>query len=125
MKLNTFLIRLFVLSLVVALALFVLHSMEEFAPYFLLSWGSFIFFIFFSFCIFLLGRKGAASKNKQLFSQIFLGATVIKLFVSLSLVLAYFFTTNPASKFFILPFFFVYFCYTVFEVYFMTKLGNS
>lgn len=125
MRFKTFLISLLILSIFVAIALVAMHFLEEIAPYHLLSWGSYGFFIFFSICIFLLGQKGAKSKNKLLFSQIFMGATVLKLLVSLSLVLTYFFTTTPESKYFIVPFFFVYFCFTVFEVYFMTKLGNS
>lgn len=119
-----FYIILLSLSAAVAAALIFMHSFADLAPHVLLSWGSYSFFVLFSIAVFSLGRWSAKNKNKLLFSRVFMGATVSKMLLSLSMVMAYFYVVQPDSKLFILPFFLIYICFTIFEVYFMTKLGN-
>ena len=113
------------LSIFVSAVLYSFTFVQLLKQYSDLSLISLLFFIIFSFVLYSGGVNTAKSKNKQLFSQFFLMATVIKMFLSLAIVLIYFFLTKPSSQYFIIPFFFVYLCYTIFEVYMLTKLGNS
>jgi hypothetical protein len=125
MSFRTYIIGKSLLSFFVSAVLYSFTFLELLKCYTDLSIISFVFFILFSFILFKGGQSASKSKNKQLFSQFFLLATGIKMFLSLAIVLIYFLIVKPSSQYFIIPFFFVYICYTVFEVYFLTKLGNS
>jgi len=125
MSFREYIIGKLLLSIFVAVVLYGFTFIELLKQHSLLSIISIVFFILFSFILFRGGQNTAKSKNKQLFSQFFLVATGIKIFLSLAVVLIYFYIIKPSSQYFIIPFFFVYICYTIFEVYFLTKLGNS
>jgi hypothetical protein len=114
-----------ILSIVVMTVLYLFSFLELLRKYSDLSTISLLFFIIFSFALFKGCQNTAKSQNKQLFSQFFLVATAVKMFLSLTIVLIYFLIVKPSTQYFIIPFFFVYICYTIFEVYFLTKLGNS
>jgi len=125
MSFKEYFIGKLLLSIFVSAVLYSFTFIELLSHYSDLSVISLLFFILFSFILFRGGSNTAKSKNKHLFSQFFLLATGIKMFLSLSVVLIYYFVTKPSSQYFIIPFFFVYLCYTIFEVYILTKLGNS
>lgn len=112
------------ISIFVAVVLFFLHRFEGFNHHQSLSWIACIFFILFTIVVYKGARMTALSENKQLFGQFFLVATALKMFISLTMVLVYFVLAKPIGQYFIIPFFFIYLCFTVFEVYFMTILGN-
>ena len=125
MSLKEYIIGKMLLSIFVSAVLYSFTFIELLKQYGDLSVISLLFFIIFSYVIFRGGYNTARSKNKQLFSQFFLVATGIKMFLSLTIVLIYFIIVKPSTQYFIIPFFFVYICYTIFEVYILTKLGNS
>ena len=125
MQSSSFYTLLVLLSMVVAIALLGIHSLEAYKGFELLSWLSCLFFVSFSLIIFQFAKRSIQSEDKNKFSQLFMGATVVKMLISLLLVLVYFFVVKPENKYFILPFFFVYICYTIFEVYFMSKIGKG
>ncbi len=122
---KTFIISLTGLSVLVSAALVSFQYMEALADYAILSWISIIFFIVFSLVVYKGGHKSAQNEDKQAFGQFFIAATGVKMLLSLTIILLYFLLAKPATQYFIIPFFFVYLCYTVFEVYFMTRLGNT
>lgn len=113
------------LSTFMAVILYNLKNIVLFAENALLSWVSYFFFLLFTLIVYYGAKITAKSSNKQIFSQFFLVATFLKMLVSLTIVLIYYSIIKPESQYFIIPFFFIYICYTVFEVYFMTKLGNT
>ena len=125
MSFKYFLTILFFLTVLVAVGLYAFANLTLLKPYSDLSLISLIFFTLFSVVLFKGGEKSARNEDKLRFSQFFMLATGIKMFLSLLIILIYFLIVKPKTQYFIIPFFFIYFCYTVFEVYFLTKLGNS
>jgi hypothetical protein len=125
MSLKEYIVGKLLLSIFVSAVLYSFTFIKLLKQYSDLSVISLLFFILFSFVLFRGGKDTARSKNKQLFSQFFLVATAVKMFLSLTVVLIYFIIVKPSTQYFIIPFFFVYICYTIFEVYILTKLGNS
>ncbi|PPK88661.1 hypothetical protein CLV84_1631 [Neolewinella xylanilytica] len=73
--------------------------------------------------LFFLGRRSAGAENRMLFSNVFLAGTMAKMFLCGMLVVGYVIVAEPSSKLFILPFFWLYFVFTGFEVYFLMKLS--
>ena len=74
--------------------------------------------------LFFLGRRSAGAANRMLFSNVFLAATIAKMFLCGMLVVGYVILGEPESKLFIIPFFWLYLVYTGFEVYFLMKLSR-
>jgi len=73
---------------------------------------------------FYIGKKVALNKNKSLFINVILGFVSGKMMLSLLLLLAFDKIVHPKTSFFLIPFFIIYLCYTIFETYFMIKLGK-
>ena len=117
--------QLGILSISVAIGISCIHHLALYHLGKTLSWASFIFFIFFSMSVFALSKRSVASLNPQLFTQVFLGSTIIKLIFSLGLVLIFKEDDSVASKLYILPFMGIYLIYTVFEIYFLSKIAKE
>lgn len=84
-------------------------------------WCSIGFFTISSAIIFFILKSGIRQKNNYSFiSSVYL-AMFAKMILCVGLVLAYFFMTKPGNIYFIIPFFVLYICYTVFETYFLVK----
>ena len=113
------------LSGVVALGICIVHYLFQFQLGVSLSWASFSFFILFSILVFLLSKRSTLSLNPQLFTQVFLGFTIIKLVLSLILVLIFKEESSAHTKLYVLPFMGIYFIYTTYEVYFLTKIAKA
>lgn len=117
--------QLGVLSIGVAIGISSIHHLAQYHLGQTLSWASFIFFIFFSMSVFALSKRSVSSLNPQLFTQVFLGSTIIKLIFSLGLVLIFKEDDAIESKLYILPFMGIYLIYTVFEIYFLSKIAKE
>lgn len=124
MTVTKFYTQLSILSIAVAMGLALLHRSEWMAPYQVLSWLSWGFFIVFSIAVFYACTKSANSKNKQLFGQLFLLSIVFKLFFCGLLLIGFILLAKPDTMYFGYPFLFIYLVYTVYEVYFVTKLAK-
>ena len=125
MSQRQFLIQLGLLSLSVAILIFFLNRLPQLQPSSLLSWASLAAFIAMSVIMFFAGSRAARSDNKNDFTNVVLGFTIGKMFLSIMIIYAYFSLMQPEGKWFIIPFFIVYFMYTAFETYFMMKLGKT
>jgi len=101
-----------------------LHRIALFQGHVVLSWISIGFFVLLTAAMYHMGYRAALSTNKHAFTNTFMGFMMGKLFFSAILILGYYYTIKPESKLFILPFFGIYFLYTVYEVIFMSKLGK-
>lgn len=75
--------------------------------------------------MFLVGRSSAQSENKNNFTSTVLGFTMGKMMLAIMIIFAYMQLAEPSDKFFVIPFFTVYFIFTAFETYFMMKLGRT
>lgn len=125
MKALPFLLRLAVLSIFCALGLFFVHRYPPFAIQPILDWLILTLYIVLSLLFFLLAKLSARSADPAAFSRFYLGSIFIKLFSSLLLLLVYIETQQPTGRYYIVPFLLIYACYTVFEVYFLQKIGKK
>lgn len=116
--------QLGLLSLAAVLLVFFLNRLPRLQPYSLLSWASLGAFIALSAAMFSAGRRAARSDNKNDFTNAVLGFTMGKMFLAILLLFGYSRLAQPPDKLFIIPFFSVYLIYTIFETYFMMKLGR-
>ena len=122
---RTFFLQLGFLSLLVGLGVFFLNKLPKLQDHALLSWSSLAFFILLSILMYFIGKRNALSENKNDFTNVVLGFTMGKMFISAILIYLYIQLVEPEGKLFILPFFGIYLFYTVFETYFMMRLGKT
>jgi hypothetical protein len=97
----------------------------ELEPHWLLFWLAQWLFVAISVGLFFLGNSASKSENKNLFSQVVMVATFIKMLFSILVVIIYVKKIHPDGKWFLIPFFGAYLIYTIFETYFMSKLGRQ
>ena len=124
MSQRSFYLQLALISGFAAVGLFLINRLPVFHAYSDLSWISLAFFVGLSIAMFYTGHRAAFSSNKHNFTNTVLGFTIGKIFLSVIIILLYFKLAEPETKFFILPFFGVYLIFTIFESYFMTRLGK-
>lgn len=122
---QAFFLQLAGVTLLTAAALWGLFQVPSLAPYQILGWVSLGGFVLISILMFLIGRGSAQSENKNTFTSTVLGFTVGKMMLAIMIIFAYIQLAEPADKFFVIPFFAVYFIFTGFETYFMMKLGRT
>ncbi len=91
----------------------------------LLGWLGLVFFIVLSIVIFMMGKAKAGSKDSNAFTRLIMYNLMIKMFSSVCIVFIYYVVTKPMEKLFIIPFVFIYFLFTIFEVFFLTRLSSQ
>lgn len=121
---RSFFIQLALVTALSAAGLWGLLRMPQLAGFEWFGWGCLSFFALLTIAMFYTGYNAAHSSNKNDFTNVAMGFSGGKIFLSAMIILIYVELAAPASKFFILPFFALYLVYTVFEVYFMMKLGR-
>jgi hypothetical protein len=90
-----------------------------------ISWWSIIFFSVLSLAMYYTGKIALGSSNKMMFSNIASLFMFGKMFLSVIILLIYRQLFNPTTGNFVLPFVVVYLFFTIFETYFMVKLGKN
>lgn len=78
-----------------------------------------------SLFVYFLSNKALNSENKGFFINVILINVMLKLFLSFALVVAYAKITQPESKYFVVPFLFIYLIFTVFETVFLSKQSKE
>ncbi len=112
------------LSVGIALLLIILNFIPQIQADISVSWISWLFFIVFTIAVFYVAQKAALSANPHTFTTVIMGVVIGKMFFSVLIILLYVKLMNPETRYFLLPFFAIYFSFTIFELYFMTKLGK-
>jgi hypothetical protein len=126
MQFRNFSLLLVIISTVLCLSQFLLvRFFPELGQYQDLFWISLAFFIALTILSFLGGKHFVMKTNKNAFFQFIMLLIFVRLFASATLVIGYFQITKPDNKLFLLPFFLAYLTYTIFEVYFLTKIGRE
>ena len=126
MNLRTFLTLLAATTAVVLiLNLFLQQFFGSFVQYNSVVWWSLGLFIPLSIGMYLFGFMAAKNENKLLFHNFIIVTIIAKMFLSVFALLIYKKVFHPETKNFTLPFFLVYFIFTIFETYFMVKLGQT
>lgn len=121
---STFFKQLLYVSLPSAIGVYAVHQIPILRAHQLLGWLSLLFFILLCTFMFFTGRAAALSKNKNAFTNAFLGFLMLKLFLCGGILIGYLKLSQPDTKLFVLPFFGLYIIYTTFEVIFLIKLGK-
>lgn len=124
MSRNTFFLQWGAVSALVAVGMQLLLSLPELHPYRAFSWGCLVLFALLAIAMYFAGFQAARSSNKNDFTNVAMGFSGGKIFLSAILILIYKELAQPETRFFILPFFGCYLAYTIFEVYFMMRLGR-
>lgn len=123
-SIKTFYQQLSALSLAILASVFLLGQQTQFATYVNISTVSLIFFIILSIIVFHLGLRLVKSRNKNDFSRLVLGFTGFKMMLSVALVFIYQSVMEPTNRWFVIPFLIIYVLYTIFETYFLMRLGR-
>lgn len=125
MSVRQFTLQLLLVTLFVGVVLGLLSFLPVFARHQQLSWLSLILFIVISIIMYFTGRWGVNSENKTTFIGLMYAYMGGKMFLSIVLIMMYYYYIEPKSKLFILPFFVVYLIFTIFESYFLMKLNEN
>lgn len=83
-----------------------------------------LIFVCFSIVIYFFGLRAARSTNRQAFTSVSFGFILYKMILSVAFVFLYVRFKQPTDSLFLIPFFIIYFYFTIFETYFMMKLGK-
>lgn len=114
--------------ILISLGLGLMVTAQAFIPllaeHLMLSISSLIFFIGFTVGVYFLAERAAHSSNLHTFSSVILGVIFIKMVFILFIIVLYKKEVNPENSWFLIPFFLIYLAFTIFEVYFMSKLGR-
>ena len=113
------------LSLGLGLLLLLQNWVPDIYPHRFLSWGLWLFFVLFSVIIYIAASRAAQSRNVNDFSSVVLGVIFAKMLAVVVTIVAYSRGKEFDSLLFLIPFFGIYVVFTIFEVYFMTRLGRT
>ena len=113
-----------VLTFILALAIVLLSFIPFFQGHLAFSWSSWGFFTLFTIGVYFLANQAAQSPNLNTYSSVILGVIFIKMVFIIFIVLIYKKLMDPGSPWFLVPFFIIYLSFTIFEIYFMSKLGR-
>ena len=122
---NIFYRQFLSLFTIVLILLIAISFIPVFTSYKILSFSGFVFFNLLSLAAYYLGKLSLNSSNKFLFNNLVILNVMTKMFVSISIIVIYQRTAHPETNWFVLPFLFLYFIYTIFETYTLTKLVKA
>lgn len=125
MKAQQFYTQLGIVSALMAILLMGLNQYDLFAAHQTFSWATCFAFILFCVGLYHISVKTVHSNNKNLFGQVFLLSIFFKILLCATMVIVYALVKRPEKVHFIIPFLLTYLCYTIYEVYFVTKLAKS
>ena len=123
MSIRSFYSMLGMVTLVDALTLWLLYHFNKIQSGFF-PWFGLLFFFMFCVLIFHLGRASAMSSDKNRFTSVVMSMIFLKLVLTLVIVLSYNKLVTKVYLHHIISFLVSYLFYTVYEVYFMSKLAR-
>jgi hypothetical protein len=124
MTLFTFAKQLTLITILTSVVLALISGLPALQAYTVFSWISLALFVMMTVGMFFAGTKAAHSANKNDFTNVALGFSGAKIALSAITILLFVETVQPATKWFILPFFFVYIVYTGYEMYMLSFIGR-
>ncbi len=119
-----FFLQLLPLTILTGLVLIFTHIFQPLAPYLTLSMVGLVFFAALTAGIYFPAAKAALSSDRNAFTRLVMLFTFVKMFLTAALIIGYHRIFKPGNNLFLLPFFFTYIVFTVFETIFMSKLGK-
>lgn len=124
MTYKSFFTQLLIVTLIAIVTIVLLgqvSALSAFTDFSLITCG---FFVVISIIMFFFAYQAARSASKYAFSNIIFGFMMGKMMLTIGLVMGYNSLMQPTTKLFLLPFFLIYLIYSIFETYFMMKLGK-
>jgi hypothetical protein len=120
-----FIVSLLIITFAVVLIVYLMGYIALLADYLGLGIMSIVLFSCICVVMYVFASRSAKKNQSVAFINIFMLSTLLKMLFSILLIAIYYKTQFPSSKFFIVPFFVVYAIYTIFEVWFMSKLTKT
>lgn len=124
MATSTFFKQLAIVSIISAVGILLLPYINM-AAHQNIGWASLGLFVLLCLPMYYLSQRAMRSEDKLQFTNLFLIFTSTKMFAAILIVFVYHKIAAPSSKLFLVPFFAIYLIYTIFEIYFLTKISNS
>ncbi|TXF91529.1 hypothetical protein FUA23_02195 [Neolewinella aurantiaca] len=125
MTYSRFFVLLAIFTVIAAAAAAVAHLFLPISFAIPLTIGAIVLLMGISVLMFYAGQRTAAAENKFLFTNAFMGVTMIKFFLCGGLIAAYALLAEPENKLFVVPFFSTYLIYTALEIVFLVKLAGN
>lgn len=122
---RNFYIQLGLVSVGLILLLLVLHQLASLQGFLGFSLIMVAFFIVFSIIMYFVGTRAVNGENKYAFINAVIGFIMGKLFFCAIIIFIYTQLVQPSSNNFLFPFMLIYITYTIFEVYFLSKVSNA
>lgn len=116
--------QLVMLILLTGFVLILLHVLQPFAPYKLLSLVSLGFFAMLAAIVYFAAVQATLSTDKNAFTRLIMLFTFVKMVLTAALLIGYHHFFQPKDNMFLIPFFLIYIVFTIFETLFMSKLGK-
>lgn len=124
MKEKVFYITLAVISAMTGIGLYILVGQELFRPFKALFVIAYLFFVLLTIVLYYVSKRAAVHRNRMLFVYVMMFAILVKFGFCLIALFIYSRVYKPETNLYILPFIAIYVIYTIFETYFMMKLGK-
>ncbi|MBI5914876.1 MAG: hypothetical protein HY842_05825 [Bacteroidetes bacterium] len=124
MNRRRFFFQLALLTLGTGAVLFFLQIFAPFQPFKDFSSVGLLFFALLSVAMYFPAAKAAFSPDKNAFTRLVMLFTFGKMFLTTALIVGYHRIFKPESNLFLIPFFFTYLVFTIFETMYMSKLGK-
>ena len=124
MESSAFFKRLTLVTILLALCILAFSFIPIFEGILPISFASLIFFVLLSIAVFYLGNAAARSSNKNRLTQLIMILVFVKLFSCLLIIIIYDRVFQPASNYYVIPFFMIYIVFTIFEVGMLTKANK-
>ncbi len=124
MNISQFSIQLLVVTLISVVLVLGCSFNPQIASGEVLSWATILIFVVFSGVVYFMSSYAARQPNKNFYSSVILLVMMTKMFLCILMVAIYVKFYGPTSNHFLIPFFAIYILYTIFEVHFMTRIGN-
>jgi ABC-type transport system involved in cytochrome c biogenesis permease subunit len=124
MKLSVFILQLAIVTLISVALVIGFNFNPRIASGEVLSWSTVLVFLLFAGLVYFMSSYAARQPNKNFYSSVILLVMMTKMFLCILMVAVYVKLYGPTSNHFLIPFFSIYILYTIFEVHFMTRIGN-
>ena len=125
MNYSNFFKRFGIFSACIALLIPIQSVIPPLAEFQTMAWMTWLLFVLLTVGLFFLGKMALSSPNRSAFDGLLLSLNFIKIASSLIFILAYLKFFEPATNWFLIPFFLIYALYTIFEIDMLTKMGRE
>ncbi len=125
MSLKSFLIQIFIVSIIAYVAYVLFERYMDGINAEALSLSTILFFVLNATVVYFLAKSTKAKESKFFFVQLVIGNMFFKVVGSLILIVLFVQMTQPSTKYYLLPFAVIYLIFTIFETYFLSVQAKA